>query len=339
MDAYTLIRSLLFTLPPEFAHAVSLSALNVAQRLELLAALSHVPTSPPVTLMGLRFPNRLGLAAGIDKNARCVDAFGTLGFGFIEVGTVTPQPQPGNSRPRLFRLIRDRALINRMGFPNDGVIAIRERLKNRRYGGICGVNVGKNAVTPLSDAVHDYLACLEAVYPYADYVAINISSPNTTGLRRLQQREWLGSLLSALVDSRSRLQGEYGRYVPLLVKVATDQNDTELAATSRTIVDFGMDGIIASNTTLTREALTDPNCVEAGGLSGAPLLARSLRAVQRIRTEVGAGFPIIGVGGIESANDAMAMRAAGANVLQFYTGLVYHGPRLVREILNSPANA
>jgi dihydroorotate dehydrogenase len=285
--------------------------------------------------MGLTFPNRLGLAAGLDKNAVCVDALGALGFGFIEVGTVTPKPQRGNIKPRLFRLTEDRALVNRMGFPNEGVEMICARLRKWRYGnanGICGVNIGKNAATQLADAASDYVSALTAVYPVADYVAINISSPNTLELRRLQRGELLRSLLSALQATRSVLVREFGRNVPLLVKLAADLEDSELIDAVQVSVACGVDGIIATNTTVRREGITHRNR-EEGGLSGAPLLRRALHAVQCIRAEAGSDFPIIGVGGIDSAEAANAMRSAGADLLQVYTGFVYRGPKLIQEVL------
>jgi dihydroorotate dehydrogenase len=282
--------------------------------------------------MGLTFANRLGIAAGLDKNAVCVDALGALGFGFIEVGTVTPKPQAGNARPRLFRLIEDRALVNRMGFPNDGMDLIRARLHGRRYTGICGVNIGKNAVTPLNDAASDYVACLAGVYEVADYVAINISSPNTTDLRRLQQGSMLQSLLTTLLDARAKLVRQWGRHVPMLIKLSADLEDDELIAAARISVACGVDGIIATNTTVRREGLT-LSSVEEGGLSGAPLLHRAIHAVECIRAETTSSYPIIGVGGIQSVTDAIAMRNAGADLLQVYTGFVYRGPNLIQEVL------
>jgi len=346
IDPYRYLRPLLFALPPEMAHAVTLDGLQLAHRIGLLPLLVPHTNSTPLTLMGLRFPNRLGIAAGLDKNVTCIDALGALGFGFIEVGTITPQPQPGNARPRLFRSLSDHALINRMGFPNDGTQAVCERLSKRRYHGIRGVSIGKNATTPLSDAAADYVACLAAVYPYADYVAINISSPNTAELRRLQQGELLRSLLSTLVASRVALTREHERHVPLLIKLTADLDDVELADAARVAVACGIDGIIATNTTVRRDGLkhssgrsSGPSSGrEAGGLSGAPLFARALQAVRCIRAEVGSEFPLIGVGGIASAENAVAMRAAGADLLQIYTGLIYRGPALIGEILASRAN-
>ncbi len=338
LDPYRYLRSLLFALPPEAAHAATLVGLKLANQFGLLSGL--VPSSSaPVALMGLHFPNRLGLAAGLDKNATCVDALGAMGFGFIEVGTITPRPQSGNPQPRLFRLIEGHALINRMGFPNDGAEAVCKRLRKRRYKGVCGVSIGKNAITPLQDAASDYVACLTAVYPSADYVAINISSPNTAELRRLQQGELLRSLLTTLLGARDALIRDHRRKVPILVKLTADLDEAELSNAARTAIECGIDGIIATNTTVRREGLVSSIGVADGGLSGAPLLRRAIQAVQCIRAEVGSDFPIIGVGGIGSAEDAVAMRAAGADLLQIYTGLIYRGPALIHEILGSAAHA
>jgi dihydroorotate dehydrogenase len=340
-DLYRYLRPLLFALPPEAAHAVTLAGLKLTHDFGLLPVVVK-PASTPVSLMGLQFPNRLGLAAGLDKNAAYVDALGALGFGFIEVGTVTPKPQRGNPRPRLFRLAEDCALINRMGFPNDGIAKVCARLSKRHYGrstaGICGVNIGKNAVTPLPDAASDYVAGLIATYAFADYVAINISSPNTSELRRLQRGELLQSLLAALQEARLVLTREFGRHVPILVKLTADLDDTELSDATRVVVESGIDGIIATNTTVNRDGIKYRGR-EEGGLSGAPLFSRALHAVQCIRTAAGATFPIIGVGGIDSVADAEAMRVAGADLIQVYTGLVYRGPTLVSELLASPVSA
>jgi dihydroorotate dehydrogenase len=341
LDLYHYLRPLLFALPPEAAHAVTLAGLKLTHQFGLLPAIER-QTSAPVSLMGLQFPNRLGLAAGLDKNAACVDALGALGFGFIEVGTVTPKPQAGNPRPRLFRLIEDCALINRMGFPNDGIAKICARLGERRYGrstaGVCGINIGKNAVTTLQAAASDYVAGLMAVYPFADYVAINVSSPNTLQLRRLQRGELLRSLLVALQETRMVLERESVRRVPILVKLTADLDDIELADATRVSVACGVDGIIATNTTVGRDEIKYRG-KEEGGLSGAPLLKRALHAVQCIRAEAGSRFPIVGVGGIDSVADAEAMRTAGADLVQVYSGLIYRGPSLIQEILASTVSA
>jgi len=295
--------------------------------------------SDPVTLAGLKFPNRLGLAAGFDKNGRYVDALGSLGFGFIEIGTVTLRPQSGNRKPRVLRLRQDQSLINRMGFPNDGQEIVAKHLVQRRYRGICGVNIGKNANIPLDAATGDYIACLRALHRCADYVAINISSPNTAELRRLQHGERLRSLLNALVETRATLQRETQRLVPLFVKVSADLSDDELSDAAHSAIRCGIDGVIATNTTVMRDGLADENRNIEGGLSGPPLLARALHAVRCIRATVGCGMPIIGVGGVMSTADALAMRKAGADLVQIYTGLVYRGPALVRQIVRTLANA
>jgi len=330
---YRALRPLLFRLDPEQAHALTLRLLSAAHALGALQRLLPRAVSQPVELLGLRFPNRVGLAAGFDKNGACIDALGMLGFGFLELGTVTPKPQPGNPRPRIFRLPEAQALINRMGFPNEGVAALCARLPMRRYAGICGVNIGKNAATPLEQAEADYAACLSAVYPHADYVAVNVSSPNTAGLRELQREGQLRALLESLLRLRSRLATEHGRRVPLLVKLAPDLSEAELASAAAAIKELHIDGVIATNTTLSRPGLEGlPAAREAGGLSGAPLLSLSTAAVRRLRAQLGAGVAIIGVGGIHSSESAREMLVAGADLLQVYTGLVYRGPRLVREL-------
>lgn len=341
-DLYRAVRPLLFAIPPEATHAAALAALNISNRLGLIT--SPVETSAPVNLFGLRFPNQLGVADGLDKNGVAIDALGQLGFGFVEVGTVTPKAQPGNARPRLFRLSNDEALINRMGFPNGGVAALIEKLKRRTYRGICGVNIGKNATTPLSDAAADYLACLTAVYDYADYVAINVSSPNTADLRSLQGRDALSPLLTTLLTARSSLQRERNRSVPILLKLTVDLSDRLGSDRHDGLIDAvkvaresGVDGIVLSNTTTSRAELRYPG-EEAGGLSGRPLMSRTCEAIQRIRADVSTTFPIIGVGGIASARDAIAFRRAGADLLQIYTGLIYRGPALIGQVLSSLAN-
>jgi dihydroorotate dehydrogenase len=328
------LQPLLLRLDAERAHALTLTLLNVAQQLGVLQWALPRPVSRPLELMGLKFPNRIGLAAGFDKNATCIDALGTLGFGFIELGTVTPEPQPGNPRPRIFRLPEAQAVINRMGFPNEGVAALTARLRMRRFAGICGVNIGKNAATPLERASRDYTVCLRAVYPFADYVAVNVSSPNTAGLRELQREAQLRPLLEGLLETRARLEAEHGRRLPLLVKLSPDLTDGELSSSAGVIRALRIDGVIATNTTMSRPPGVAglPRAGEAGGLSGPPLLALAAATVRRLRAELGAGVVIVGVGGIHSAESAREMFAAGADLLELYTGLVYRGPRLVREL-------
>ncbi len=330
---YSALRPLLFRLDAERAHRWTLKLLNAAHQLGILQLAVPRAGASPVELMGLSFPNRVGLAAGYDKNAVCVDALGALGFGFIEVGTVTPRPQPGNARPRIFRIRAAEAVINRMGFPNEGVAALCARLRLRRFAGVCGVNIGKNALTPLEQAEADYGACLRAVYPYADYVAVNVSSPNTAGLRELGEEARLARLLESLLETRSHLVTEHGRLVPLLVKLSPDLADEQLAATAAVVAKLRIDGVIATNTTIRRpQGVELPAAGEAGGLSGAPLLELATATVRKLRAALGARVPIIGVGGIGSAAGARQMFAAGADLVQLYTGLVYRGPRLVREI-------
>jgi dihydroorotate dehydrogenase len=280
--------------------------------------------------MGLRFPNGVGLAAGFDKNAEAVDGLGRLGFGFIEVGTVTPRPQPGQPRPRLFRLLKSRALINRLGFPSDGAAAIAERLQQRRYRGIVGVNIGKNAETAIEHAIDDYIFCLRRLSGCADYVAVNISSPNTAALRDLHCSERLEPFLSDVVSERNRLCRSTERHLPIVLKISPDleiESLKDIAAIARRIA---LDGIIATNTTVQRDsAIQDPVSSEAGGLSGTPLQPLSLKAIATLRQLLGPSFPLIGVGGIDSPATVLAMRAAGADLIQIFTGLIYQGPALI----------
>ncbi len=336
---YALARPFLFGLDPEAAHELTLHTLERAQGTPLEWAYCNGRAEDPVTLAGLRFPNRVGLAAGLDKNARCIDALGAMGFGFAEVGTVTPRPQPGNPKPRMFRLPQANALINRLGFNNDGLdafIANVQRSSLRASGRpnpmLLGLNIGKNAATPIERATDDYLACLDGVYPYADYVTVNISSPNTKNLRALQGDAVLDSLLGALAARREALSQQHGKRVPLFVKIAPDLDEAQVAVIAGTLQRHGMDGVVATNTTLDREAVKGlKHATEAGGLSGAPVLEASNRVIGQLRAALGQGFPIIGVGGILSAQDALGKIRAGADVVQIYTGLIYKGPELVRQ--------
>lgn len=323
---YSTIRSILFTLDPERAHRCALQAARM---------LGRMPECPvdgsPINLMGLRFANRLGLAAGFDKNGEAVDGLGRLGFGFIEVGTVTPRPQPGQNRPRLFRLPRRGALINRLGFPNDGAAAIARRLARRRYDGIVGVNIGKNADTPMEAAIEDYLSCLRAVSGVADYVAVNISSPNTASLRDLHRADRLQPLLAALLSERDAIGRKINRSVPIVLKISPDLDTHALEQVAGIALRTRLDGLIATNTSLQRDESMAHKGSETGGLSGAPLYPLSLRTVSMLRRLLGPDFPIIGVGGIDSPEKALAMRSAGADLVQIYTGLIYRGPSLVRR--------
>jgi dihydroorotate dehydrogenase len=290
----------------------------------------------PVTLAGITFPNRVGLAAGLDKNARCIEGLGAMGFGFVEVGTVTPKPQLGNPKPRMFRLPEANALINRLGFNNDGLDAFIANVKRSSFRGkgrILGLNIGKNAATPIENATSDYLIGLEGVYPHADYVTVNISSPNTANLRSLQSDEALDALLGAIADKRESLAARHGRRVPVFVKIAPDLDEAQVAVIAATLKRHGMDGVIATNTTIARDAVKGlRHADQAGGLSGAPVLEASNRVIRLLRAQLGPGFPIIGVGGILGGADAVGKLQAGADVVQIYTGLIYRGPGLVAEV-------
>ncbi|MGJ7457223.1 quinone-dependent dihydroorotate dehydrogenase [Halomonas sp. MA07-2] len=328
---YSLARSLLFRLDAETAHGVALKGLDLAGHLGLAGRLGGGRVEDPVELMGLRFPNRVGLAAGLDKNADHLDALGALGFGFVEVGTVTPQPQPGNPRPRMFRLPEVGGIINRMGFNNAGVDHLVERVNASRFDGVIGINIGKNLTTPVEKAVDDYLACLGKVHAHAHYITVNISSPNTPGLRNLQFGEQLDGLLSALREEGSRLDRDSGRRVPLAVKIAPDMDAGEVGLVAHCLASNGIDAVIATNTTVSREAVAGlPNAEEAGGLSGRPLFEASNAVVRELRRQL-PEMPIIGVGGIDSGATALAKREAGADLVQLYSGFIYRGPALVGE--------
>ncbi|WP_027477102.1 quinone-dependent dihydroorotate dehydrogenase [Curvibacter gracilis] len=336
---YALARPFLFSMDAEKAHELTLNALARTQGTPLQWAWSGSRVSDPVTIAGLSFPNRIGLAAGLDKNARCIDALGALGFGFVEVGTVTPKGQPGNPKPRMFRLPESNALINRLGFNNEGLdafIANVKRARFRQQGGstpmLLGLNIGKNAATPIEQATSDYLSCLDGVYPHADYVTVNISSPNTKNLRALQSDEALDQLLSALAARRAELQAAQKRRVPLFVKIAPDLDEAQIEVIAATLQRHGMDGVVATNTTLSRDAVKgQTHAEEAGGLSGAPVLEASNRVIRRLRATLGPDYPIIGVGGVLSGRDAVSKIEAGASLVQLYTGLIYRGPALVSE--------
>jgi dihydroorotate dehydrogenase len=330
---YALTRPFLFGLDPEQAHDLTLEALARAQNTPLQCLWQQTRIDDPITIAGLRFPNRVGLAAGLDKNGRCIDGLGAMGFGFIEVGTVTPLAQAGNPKPRMWRLTEANALINRLGFNNDGLaafVANVQRAKFRQSGGILGLNIGKNASTLIERAVDDYLIGLEGVYPHADYVTVNISSPNTQNLRALQADAALVELLTTLQERRERLKTEHGRDVPLFVKIAPDLDGAQVGSVARSLREHGVAGVIATNTTIARDAVRHlPHGDEAGGLSGSPVLAASNRVITQLRAELGPDFPIIGVGGVMSAEDACTKVKAGADLVQIYTGLIYRGTELV----------
>jgi len=335
-NPYHLIRPLLFALDAETAHEM---ALHWLQKVPCPRAQPLV--QDPVELAGMRFPNRVGLAAGLDKNARCIPAWAALGFGFAELGTVTPRAQPGNPKPRLFRLPQQQAIINRMGFNNDGLDAFLRHVQQHNQqasGMLLGLNIGKNASTALQEATSDYLLALDGVYPYADYVALNISSPNTHNLRALQSDAALDSLLVAIAARREQLAAHHGRRVPIFVKIAPDLDAAQIALIASSLQRHGMDGVIATNTTTARDGVQGlVHAQEGGGLSGAPLRAASNQVIRQLRAALGPGFPIIGVGGILSAQDALDKIHAGADVVQLFSGLIYHGPALVRQVAQALA--
>lgn len=333
---YGLARPFLFGLDAEHAHDLTIGQIAKFQNTPLQRLWQQHRVDDPVTVAGLRFPNRLGLGAGLDKNGRCIDGLGAMGFGFIEVGTVTPKAQPGNPKPRLFRLPQAEALINRFGFNNDGLPAFVANVQRahafRRAGGILGLNIGKNAATPIERAVDDYLACLDGVYPHADFVTVNVSSPNTKNLRSLQSDEALDALLGTLQARRAELAQASRRTVPMFVKIAPDLDDDQVQVVAATLRKNRIDGVIATNTTLARDAVQHlPHGDEAGGLSGRPVFEASNRVIRALRATLGAGYPIIGVGGVFSGADAVQKIEAGADLVQVYTGLIYRGPALVGE--------
>jgi dihydroorotate dehydrogenase len=330
---YSLARPFLFGLNPEHAHELTLAALARFQNTPLQCAWSQKRVHDPLKVAGLTFPNRIGLAAGLDKNGRCIDGLGAMGFGFIEVGTVTPKAQPGNPKPRMFRLPEANALINRLGFNNDGLEAFVANVKRARFrgqGGILGLNIGKNAATPIARAVDDYLLCLDGVYPHADYVTVNISSPNTQNLRTLQSDAALDALLGAVQERKAQLVRKHDRSVPVFVKIAPDLDEVQVGVIAATLKRNAVDGVIATNTTIARDSVKAlPHGEEAGGLSGAPVFEASNRVIAQLRAALGSGYPIIGVGGVMSAADAQAKVAAGADLVQVYTGFIYNGPALI----------
>lgn len=330
---YRWVRPVLFRLDAEAAHHVTLAGLRWAARCGLAGWLTPPAGGTPVRVMGLDFPNRVGLAAGMDKAGECVDGLGALGFGHIEVGTVTPRPQPGNAQPRLFRLVEREAIINRMGFNNPGLDRTLANLAHRRWRGVLGINIGKNFDTPNERAADDYVAGLRGAAAHADYVAVNISSPNTQGLRDLQQEDALRSLLRALKQEQDRLAQTGGRYTPLAVKIAPDLDTEHIKALAGLFATERIDAVIATNTTVSREGVADLDIArEAGGLSGAPVREESTAVLRLLHRELGAALPLIGVGGILSAADAREKLDAGASLVQLYTGLIYRGPALVAEV-------
>lgn len=328
---YQMIKKILFKFNPEAVHTFALTALKVCSSLRLTKIFIH-PIEDVCEIMGIKFFNRVGLAAGLDKNGDYIDALGDLGFGFLEVGTITRKPQTGNPLPRLFRVPEHKALINRMGFNNKGVDYLVERLKKMKYRGVLGINIGKNRDTPIEQAVNDYVYLFQCVVPYASYITVNVSSPNTEGLRNLQHGELLTNLLGALKQEQKIYLDNQKKYVPLVVKIAPDLTDSELEQTAQILLAEKIDGVIATNTTLSRKGVESSALAkEAGGLSGKPLAERSTNTIKKLKGLLGSQIPIIGCGGIMSGKDARDKLKAGAELIQLYTGLIYEGPGLIQR--------
>ncbi|MBM94908.1 MAG: dihydroorotate dehydrogenase (quinone) [Oceanospirillaceae bacterium] len=335
MNWYNAIRPLLFSMNAETAHEFSLDMLGVIERLKLLPHLVPNVADYPVTVAGIEFPNPVGLAAGLDKNGDYIDALASLGFGFIEIGTITPRPQPGNPKPRMFRIPERQAIINRMGFNNRGVDYLVDRVKAARYRGVLGINIGKNFDTPVESAVTDYLICLEKVYQYATYITVNISSPNTPGLRTLQYGDSLRELLQPLKQRQLELAESWG-YKPIFVKIAPDMNEEEIGMVAQTLLECEMDGVIATNTTLDREGVQGcEHAGEQGGLSGAPVEDKATEVLETLCKVLDGRMPVIGVGGITTGAGAVEKKKAGADLVQVYSGFIYRGPELVREAVDA----
>ncbi|WP_202302596.1 quinone-dependent dihydroorotate dehydrogenase [Dryocola clanedunensis] len=332
---YPFVRKALFQLDPERAHEMTFQQLRRVTGTPLEWLVRQNVQSKPVTCMGLTFKNPLGLAAGLDKNGECIDAFGAMGFGSIEIGTVTPRPQPGNDKPRIFRLVEAEGLINRMGFNNLGVDNLVENVKKAHFDGVLGINIGKNKDTPVEQGKDDYLICMDKIYPYAGYIAINISSPNTPGLRSLQYGEALDDLLGAIKIKQQALQELHHKYVPIAVKIAPDLSEEELIQVADSLVRHNIDGVIATNTTLDRSLVQGmKHCDEMGGLSGRPVQLKSTEIIRRLSQELNGRLPVIGVGGIDSVIAAREKMAAGASLIQIYSGFIFKGPPLIKEIVN-----
>lgn len=333
---YPFVRKALFQLDPERAHEFTFQQLRRITGTPFEALVRQKVPAKPVNCMGLTFKNPLGLAAGLDKDGECIDALGAMGFGSIEIGTVTPRPQPGNDKPRLFRLVDAEGLINRMGFNNLGVDNLIENVKKAHYDGVLGINIGKNKDTPVEQGKDDYLICMDKIYPYAGYIAINISSPNTPGLRTLQYGEALDDLLIAIKNKQNDLQKIHQKYVPIAVKIAPDLSEEELSQVADSLVRHNIDGVIATNTTLDRSLVQGmKNCDQTGGLSGRPLQLKSTEIIRRLSQELNGRLPIIGVGGIDSVIAAREKIAAGATLVQIYSGFIFKGPPLIKEIVSN----
>ena len=337
---YSFIQKILFLLDPELSHSIALKSLKLLHKLGLLRLVRSMPKHDEIELMGIRFPNRVGLAAGLDKNGDYIDALGALGFGFIEIGTITPIAQAGNEKPRLFRLNQENAIINRMGFNNKGVAYLVERVKRAKYNGVLGINIGKNKVTPDDAALLDYERCMDLVYEHADYITVNISSPNTPGLRNLQYGERFNDLLSGIKRKQAELAQKFKKYVPVAVKVAPDMSEAEIDSFAECVMKFDVDGVIATNTTISRDKVQSSVYKdEAGGLSGRPLTEMSTQVITRLVKKLEGRIPVIGVGGVFTREDAKAKFAAGASLVQVYSGFIYRGPELVKEVSEAGAAA
>jgi dihydroorotate dehydrogenase len=337
---YSLLRPALFQLSPETAHNLTLTGLQTACNLGLSGLLGSTIPANPRTVMGLTFPNPVGLAAGLDKNGDCINGLAALGFGFIEIGTITPLPQPGNPKPRLFRLPEASAIINRMGFNNEGVDALIQNVQLSDYKGILGINIGKNAITPIEKAADDYLICLRKVYAHASYITVNISSPNTKNLRQLQDEAALNDLLGLLKAEQGKLADKHGKYVPITLKIAPDMEGEQIEQIARLLMQHQIDGVIATNTTLSREGVENlPLGNETGGLSGAPVREKSTRVIRQLAVHLQGVLPIIGAGGILNGADAVEKIEAGASLVQIYSGLIYRGPQLISECAAAIRNA
>lgn len=337
---YSLLKKLLFSLDPETSHHIALDSLRFAGKAGLMGLIAPKTVSKPVHVMGITFPNAVGLAAGLDKNGDYIDALGALGFGFIEIGTITPVSQPGNEKPRLFRLTEQNAIINRMGFNNKGLDHLVEQVKAKKYQGVLGINIGKNKVTPDAAALMDYERCMERVYNLADYITVNVSSPNTPGLRALQFGELFNDLLSGIKSKQARLSEIHGKYVPIAVKIAPDMSDDELRGVAYCLLENKIDGVIATNTTVSREGVeSSAHKDQAGGLSGAPVREKSTHAIRVLAEHLQGRLPIIGVGGILCGKDAQEKIEAGASLVQIYSGFIYRGPELVKEAAEAVAPA
>ena len=333
---YEALRNMLFLLPAEVSHHVSMQSIGLMEQLNLTSLIARDVPDDPVEVMGIRFPNRVGLAAGLDKDAACIDGLAAMGFGFLEVGTVTPLAQDGNAKPRMFRLKDKQALINRMGFNNQGVDPMCKRVRRSKFNGVLGINIGKNTTTSVSDALADYIFCMRKVYKQASYVAVNISSPNSPGLRDLQKESELATLYEGLKQEHEALKEKFGKHVPLVVKIAPDMDDEDMTNLARRLLSFELDGVIVSNTTVSRGAVAgERHASQSGGLSGAPLRSQANHALSLVSNEVKGKMAVIGVGGIVKGEDAAEKIRLGADLVQIYTGFIYQGPDLISNCVKS----